>query len=288
MPQTSLVSNTNIIWDEQLTFPQPDTNDNLPASPGNPIQRFSYNQGHQLTGTTTQGEITQTNVATGGCGASFRSDAGGMVYYQLGCGGAGRYVAGMDAMQAQLDIQHAGSIQLAAAAKWPSQFRVMWLSWLMQAFTANPDERNGLLMMPTPVARWGWPDAPVGVNNRGGWGFVGDGAGQYVYRSYDRTGVSSIREQIALPAHVITEWNLFEIVMVAAQGGNAAYTEIYFNQQLIATRNWLGALLEPYAAQEYRMMPVLSGGGAGGAGGTNFTCLVCRKGRFTRAGVEIT
>lgn len=278
------------LWDEVITFPVLDPSDTLPgAAPGPPTARFVTRSGRTFISTTNTINIGNTNGTGGPAGHSFQSIGGGPPYLQLGSGGAGLQTIGLDVMAAYVDL--GSTYALAPGAEWPPLYRTTWLTWLMQGFTANPDQANGLLVMPTNQAGLGvhqWPSRAVGASNAGGFGIVGDGAGQYTYASYDRTGVLLAREVVPLPAHTITDWNKFELVITSGWGnGVNATVDLYMNGTFVLQRDWTGALLEPYAANEWRMLPVMGGGGLAGAGGTNFGGVVCKMGAYTRDGVRI-
>lgn len=284
MPIPVITQNAGIVWDFVGSFPFPRTEDIFPASIGTPVNRTSLSVGTIKTNSQYLNRKNGHINSSAAAGFALRSDTGGPAYLQLESGGAGSQILGLDAFACECDT--GSGFGLADGAQHQSQRRVWWLEWLMQSPTANLPERSGLLCIPA------WSDVvPRWIDNpatAGGWGFVGDGAGQWTYRSYNRSGPSVIRESIALPPHTMTLWNKFELVVIGERFGIPATLEIWFNGSLVATRNWTGALLENYQIQEWRYVPMM-GGGTTGAGGAacNFTSMVNRQGRYTRAGVEV-
>lgn len=287
MPFPISTQNPGIVWDHVLTFPYPRYEDTHPQSPGFPLARYGWSVGQVIRENSYMYSYMSRVNNMAAANYSLRCDTGGPTYFQLTAVAVGRGIVGMDAMRLQLDI--GTGFVLANGAEHSSDRRAYWLKWLMQSPDAAPDVRNGLIFQPANNGNnTQWVDTPVGANNSGGFGFTGDGAGQWQYASYDRTGVALLREAIALPAHNLAEWNQFELVILAERTGIPATVEIWFNQTLIGTRNWTGADLEPYAAQEWYYNPTMAGGSlAVGGGTTNFTDVVCRRGRYTRTGVEI-
>lgn len=283
MPLSTLVQTPGLVWDQVFTFPWPRYEDTHPQTPGFPLSRFAMNVGgvqrensYVWSYSTRTNNMTATNYA-------LTAPTGGPSYFQINSAGIGTGIVGLDAMRCQTDI--GTGFALAAGAEHSSDRRVWWLKWLMQSPTAAPDIRCGLVLTPANngnVTRW--------VDNaatHGGAGFTGDGAGQWQYASYNRAGPGVVREVLALPAHVLTEWNMFELLVISERPGIPASLQVWFNGALIATRNWLAALLEPYTAQEWYMLPLMGGGGVGAAGECNFMDVEMRRGRFTRIGVEV-
>lgn len=291
MPDVTVTQNPAIVYDQVLTFPFNQNDDVLPlVNPGYPQGRLLASDGAAFRNNTfTQQYSQQTNNAAA-AGFSYTPDAaGGPPYFQIGSAGLGRYIAGLDAMNAQVDTGVGRA--LTAGCQRASVHRYWWLTWWMSSdMVGGPDYRNGLLLQPGNNANnYRWPDDPVGPNNAGGFGFNGDGAGNWQYVSYDRSGILLQREAIALPAHTVADWNQFEIAIQNAQPGAPASVELLFNGVLIATRNWTGVLLEDYAALEWRFLPTMAGGNAAAAvGDCRFANIVCRKGRYTRLGLELT
>lgn len=288
MPIPVVSQNPAIEWDEILYWPDLDSNDVAPAAPGNPVQRYLKVTGDYHGLANAPREMSRTNSALNS-GFTFRADVGGLPYFRGGSGGGAvsRLNIGFDGMHALLDI--GTGFPRAAGTELASWCRVWWLKWWMADDDPNPPNRRvGLIVQPfNNAAAPAWPDEPVGGTNHGGFGFNGDGA-SWQYCSYDRAGVALARELVALPAHNVTDWNQFEIVLIGERPGIPATAEFYFNGAQLFTRNWTAGLLEPYAANEWRFMPVLGSGDPGAP--SNHVCITqveCRKGRFTRAGVEL-
>lgn len=288
MPIPTIVQNPSQQWDYVSFFPFLDPRDNLPASPALAFQRFLSSRGeyHNSSSRTQFGEIGRMNNSAA-AGWAFRANAGGPPYLQLESAGAGRQILGLDDYFAAVDT--GSGIVTATGAQLGTYYRNTWLKWLMQCPTGTPTVRTGILFCPVLQSNnHVWPDLPAGVNNTGGFGFVGDGIGQWRYASYNRVGALVLREAIALPAHNVAEWNSFEIQVINARPGIPATIEAWFNGSLVAVRNWLGADLEDYVANEWRFMPVMCGGNPLAAGAAvNITSVECRKGAYTRDGVPL-
>lgn len=287
MPDTTIVQNPAILWDEVSHFPHPRWEDILPTSPGHPWGRYGLSAG----GTLRENSFTKSYMARtnnmAAAGAFVAANPGGPTYIQVSSVGVGQGIVGLDAMRVECDVGTA--FALADGAARSSPWRVHWLTWLMQSNLANPDERCGLIYQPFLNGNnVRWPGSAFGVNCTGGFGFNGDGAGQFQYSSYSRAGGFAVREQVALPAHDILEYNQCELVIIGERFGIPATLDIYFNSVFIGNRNWTGALLESYAANEWCYLPTMGGGSAGvGGGSINIADVVCRKGRYTRDGVEV-
>ncbi len=293
MPDTVLTQNPTPVWDEVITYPVPRREDVLPqANPPLPHGRFSASVGGQIR----ENSFTREwmGATNNGVAAGYSVDTlpgGGPPYIGIGAAGIGRFILGLDAMTANIDCGNGGAIPLAPGASYASKNRSWTLRWLMRSPLAAFAQRSGLVLMPSNNrSSVRWVDEPVAGLRQGGFGFVGDGAGDWQYASYDRAGALVLRESIVLPAHTATEWNLFELWITNTRVGAPATVEILFNGQLIATRDWQGTLLEPYSAtlREYCYLPVICGGSIiAAAGGADFTEMECKKGRFTRLGLEL-
>ena len=283
MPIPVITQNPGVVWDEVYTLPLPDDSAVFPLSMASNQNGRFHSRGQVRVNSQTAGQYWA---------GSFRSIAGGVTTLEggqqfylsiLGAGGAqwGQFPASI--MSAWPDTGSGADI--ADGAEMGDFFKVWWMRWLMRSPTAAPGNHNGVCVYPINNKNdLGWPTEAVGVRNHGGFGFFGDGAGQWAYQSYDRTGISLLRETVALPAHTLTEWNMCELVLINARPGIPATLEIYFNGVFVGNRNWTGALLEDYAANEWHWLPVLGGGLSAE---TQFKQIVCRKGAFTRSGVAV-
>lgn len=288
MPIPTIIQNPTQQWDFVSYFPLLDPRDTPPLTPGLAMQKFVSTTGehHNAVSRNQFGEIARMNSAMA-AGYQLRADAGGPAYLQLESAAAGRMILGLDDYFAT--VLTGSGITLAPGVPLGTYWRNTWLKWLMQCPTGTPTTRTGLLFCPVLTANnHVWPDLPAGINNTGGFGFIGDGVGQWRYASYNRAGPLVLREAIALPAHNVLEWNSFEIQIINARPGIPATVEFWFNGGLVAVRNWLGTDLEDYAVNEWRFMPVMCGGNPLAAGAkVNITSVECRKGAYTRDGVPL-
>jgi len=289
MPDVTVTQNPAIKYDQVITFPQPAYDDVLPrANPGFPQGRFVASEGnaYRSDGYTNQ-YVAQSNRAAAAGFSYTTAPAGGPPLLAVGSGAAGKMTIALDGMAAHPDT--GSGYGLSAGCVRASVYRYWWLTWWMASdMLASFDLRNGLVLVPANNAgNIGWIDDPV--FNQGGFGFTQTAAGQWQYSSWDSAAPSTLRENIALPAHALADWNQFGITIRNATPSAPAAVEILFNGALVATRNWTGALLENYAANFWRFVPVVCGGNTAAAvGGAFFSNMVCRKGRFSRLGLELT
>ena len=295
-PMASMVGRSSMDWDQEITFPQPNSDDTLPLGVVVNDCKYLASGTHQDDRVQFNGLVGSTSATAGGLGRYEAAEgggvAGGIPIYRLAGGAPGdSYRMGLEGAAAILPVSPI-PIGLAPGASLPSASRVWYLKALIRQRLdggANPANEAGLLVVPSNAAGQNWPTGIVGANNRGGFGFVQDGANNWTYRSFDRTGVGLVRESIALPAHDINLYNQVEWVMVARRPGFQGYVECWFNNTLICTRNWTGALLEPIGGlpvadtMEWRWVP-----SAQVANQNAFLFFgVMRRGRFLRDGTEI-
>lgn len=176
---------------------------------------------------------------------------------------------------------------LGTGVSFPSHTRVMWVTVTMRLdnVVVNADNGTGFIMQPSFPAAPIWPTEPVGNGNRGGFGIVGDGAGNWTWRSFGRTASPDVLETVALPAHDPTEWHTFDFVLINVGGGRVASAEVSMDGEVVVSRNWTsGTVLDAMIAADNGIMPswrafnqlqLLIGG------------IHVRLGRFTPAGVEL-
>jgi len=287
MPISTVVPAPSIVFDQELTWPVPAANDTLSVNLGVPVNRALY-QGSALIDQSQVDSISRSNASTGA--GTFRLIAGlggvpqGFPFIRLDSPGAGYLEQGLEGFAA---IGSTNQTTLPPGLVFPSSMRVYHLSVLWRYFPVAgpiPAANYGFLMVPQNAPTHGWPLELVGAQNRGGFGLVSDGAGQWVYRSFNRAGVGLIRETVALPPHTLDAWHQFEYQILFDRPGLPASMEFWFNGNLVLTRNWQGALLEPKTAvNEYNFTPRVRVDDQG-----QF-CFVMhmKRGRFTRAGLEI-
>ncbi len=166
---------------------------------------------------------------------------------------------------------------------------------------STPDEQTGVLLaLEASGAFLGtdqWPTAPS-VTFGGGFGIVGDGAGDWLWESYDGTvPPNAVSESVALSGFYsdAEEWNQFEIEIVSAAGGRAAVCELYINGALALTRNFVddpaptGLVQFGLAAaiENYKFVPIIQVGPLVAAPTVFFGDWQFTSGRFTRAGLEL-
>lgn len=284
MPTVTIVQGPTVTWDQQMQFPYLRPNDVPPVNIASPMDRYLFSNGNAIQATLGNREFMRMNVSSGGT-AFGQVVGGGPPYMRIGSLAAGDFrIHGTDGAHGQVNTGTLGA--MAAGSELMSSTKGYWMRILMRCTVGTPGIKSGFLFMPiTNAAIWAWPDQIVGAGNRGGFGFVGDAAGQFTYRSYDRTGVALVRETIALPAHTISDWHLAEFFFFSARPGVAASVEILWDGVLVGTRNWLGALLEDYALPTEQYFCGVCGGGANSE--MHFTSMHMRSGAYDRAGVPI-
>ena len=295
-PVASMVGRSVMDWDQEITFPRPSFDETLPLVFASGDGKYLQSSQHVDAVNATNAIVGATSsTAGGGCryGAAYGVGAADSspVYQLFGNAPGDSMRICLDGLAAVLPVTTLGAAT-ASGASYPSASRVWWLKMLVRFYMdggANPANGTGVLVVPSNAMVPNWPTQLVGANNRGGFGLVQDGANNWTYRSFDRTGVGLARETIALPVHDVDDYNLAEWVIVAKRPGFQAYTEFWFNNTLICTRNWTGALLEPIGgipaadSHEWKWVPsaqVLNQNGL-------FLSGVMRAGRFLRDGTEI-
>ena len=286
-PLSTLVSAAGLTWDFVGFYPYLNPVDASPVNGwGLPGGRYAIGTGRGIDQNDYAcPDMSMVNQAMGG-DRELVSLAGGPAFLRLWANAAGYSMLGLDAFSAQIDT--GTSFNLAAGAEWSSWTRAYWLKFLIQCPDATPDGRNGVFMIPRNNDVPAWPDRNIGVNQSGGFGIYGDGAGQWTYGSFDRTGPWSAREIVALPAHVLTEWNQVDIVMIGERVGQPAEMQFWFNGALQLTRNWLGADLEPPVANEWRWVPVCEAGSVAAINSDiHIGAVECRMGRYDSQGTAV-
>ncbi|KKN26160.1 hypothetical protein LCGC14_0877610 [marine sediment metagenome] len=179
----------------------------------------------------------------------------------------------------------------------PSWRRVAWFSWSMATSAgATHNQQTGILFTPQASQQTGlqWPLGAAPACN-GGFGIVGDGAGDWDWQTWSMNGgvpPNPIIETVSLAPFITDpeDWNMFEVVLISAAGGRNASLELWINDALVLTRDWVNApALIPLGpvpgADVFRFTPIVQ---AGPATGTLWLGdWIHRMGRFTRSGREL-
>lgn len=297
MPDISVVPQTFPAYDREVNWPMPTALVGESYAWNLPLPSWQMNDSNPFVFTSdTQRNRILTSNSAGGGGVSqlqgvmnfatvtgsvgpvcrLRADAGAVNNRRYGFGGLGiPFILGGAALPPGLSL--------------PSLLRVYWLRLYLAAPAAQPQSCR-FLMCPVNDMAAGptTPDQAVGPGNAGGFGIGGDGAGQWQYQSYDRSGVNLLRETVALPAHNIQQFNAFDMVLVNGRPGNAASWDFRWNGVSFATRGYAGTDLEPLAAasEEWGYYPVVQAQGAGIQASIIFRLNV-KYGRFLPNGVEV-
>lgn len=292
MPFPVAVAASPSDWDLDIVWPDPAYDDNLFRAISFGADPFMNPAGNSWDSPAGVNNIPGTNQALGGSGGALITTdtvgtGNGIAWFDAPVAGHEREI-GLEGMHI---IGSTLNPTIAAGVQWPSPYKASWFSALVSyTAVAGPfpaANYGGLLMVPQNAIGQGWPTQPVGPNNRGGFGITSDGAGQWQYVSYNRAGVALQREAIALPAHVLTDWNLVEWFFRFDRAGFPATMDFYFNGGLIASRNWTGALLENKIGPvnfEYRFV---AHSRIDDQGVQMLGPCQLRRGRFNRDGSEI-
>ena len=285
MPIPIISQNPTPFWDFDVVFPVLKDTDVAPlAFNSGAFNREHWSTGLTATGTAGWSQLPGAHAAAGGATSAIQGGEQTFVRANASAGSPSYVRFPIGAFRAWPDTGTV-SAPLAAGAEMESLTRGWWLTWLMRCSTVNPGPKNGVIIYPVNTRNAAiWPTQIVGAANTGGFGIVGDGAGQWQYASYDRTGVALLREAVALPAHTLTDWNSCEVFITNARPGIPATVEVYFNGTLIVNRGWASGLLEDYAANEWSYVPSFAGGDSMI---TEFKAIRCRKGGFTRLGAPL-
>lgn len=121
------------------------------------------------------------------------------------------------------------------AQAWPGSFRmpehlrVFRLQWYMAAQGGSPTEQTGLQFIVSAGTVGGWV---VAAANTGGFGIVGDGAGNW--RFFTKKGAGTYLTSALVMPNAITELVKFEIQMVTADGRGAASLTLLVNDVVVA------------------------------------------------------
>lgn len=288
MPIPVITQNPGVVWSQVLEFPLLDDADILPVNIGgtNP-GRFNPSVGWPFgAANNAPEEFIDSSLAGGGATADWKPSAiaGAGLSYTLTAAAAGSQIqqplAQMKAYVDQTDGTH-----MADGCERPDIHKAYWLKWSMRSPTAAPDNNNGLQL--TPINNRNdhpWPTKAVGANNTGGFGFYGDGAGQWRFASWNRAGISLLRTATVLPVHNLAQWNTFELFITNTRPGFPATLDVWFNGVLVTSHNWQGTDLEPYAGQETNLQATWR---AGNGGTIEFMGGMLRRGKYSRAGVEL-
>lgn len=287
MPIPVITQNPEPFWSFEFVFPTLLDADNLSINLGaGGFNRYHMSKGMGRRSGSQMDDFPGGVQAAGGGVCNVGGDQ------QVFCrsradGGAGDQITiPMSVCRCYLDTGNAAA--LAAGATMVPRERYWWLQVLVRLEGGTPIQNTGLIIRPTNNRNnFPWPGNAVGATNTGGFGFVGNGAGQWQYASYNRAGINLLYEAIPCPAHVITDWNLFEIAIVNARPGIPATIEAYFNGVLVANRGWASGLLEDYAgggSNEWSYVPVLR---SSFPDVMDWKQLIVRKGPFTRLGAPL-
>lgn len=165
---------------------------------------------------------------------------------------------------------------------------------LVENIVDNPTDETGFKMLLTNAAGVGSNDPTDGAvaSQLGGLGFVGDGAGGFIYRTWEQAPAypGNILNTTALPSFVVGEWNTLEIEFIFASGARDGSVQAFLNGAQVASHGFASGDLPVY------------GTGPGGNPTTGFEPSIraegdvwvtlggfhLRMGRFTRQGLELS
>lgn len=187
----------------------------------------------------------------------------------------------------------------------PSWRRVQRFMWTLALQAGSvPDEQSGVLFVLLASGAFlstdNWPLAPS-VQFGGGFGITGNSSGSWQWQSFDGTAPPNpVTETVDLAAFINDPeaWNTFELQIISASGGRAAVCELYVNDVLAISRNWVdnpapNGLVDyglAAAIENYKFVPIVQVAVSDG-GGINSVFMgdwTFSMGRFLRDGREIT
>lgn len=282
-------------WDLWQTWPEPDGNRPLPDPITAGDTYYLTQFGIRRDGPATTIPAVETTASGGGAGGASQvaCQVGGVTYGfpwgQSSVGGVvgASRIVGMEGFHARVAVDPNNVYPLPAGASLFPVLRVWWLRVLLRwhQVAGDPTAGAGVVLMPQNGAVTGWPGNAVGANNRGGMGIVGDGAGQWVHRSFNRTGINLQRYENALPAHTLAEWNAVDFIIYSQRAGNVnAQFELWWNGSRITTRDWTGTDLEGMALNEWMWVPHVR---VDDQGAILWRCEL-RAGAYTPDGTEVS
>ena len=303
MPNITAVGAAQPAYDMVFHFPDPNSDElPLPINWTTNDANYQASRGQRYQAKNECGELYAAAHGFGGGGGtriwSDLSNAGtegvGFPTFVMESQAAGGGVS-VDLFGCRAQGDYGNVAGLGAGASWPSFYRVHHLTLNLLFRDAGglgpPTRDTGVLMMPVNADNeYGWPSNAVGNTNRGGYGFVGDGAGAWQAVSYDRGGVYSLFGSWALPAHNVEEWNTFDFVTVCGGPNRDAYVALYFNGAKVMQETFAAGGLEypgrnNVQPNEHMMVPYPK---AHDQGVLFIGPSVCRWGRFLPDGTELT
>lgn len=165
-------------------------------------------------------------------------NAGGLYCAQLGNVAAGlsaftwdTRAGGMTLILRQGEVPTAGlisSIHLRVT-------RFVWWAAVVGTGEATMSDFTGMMFAPAAAGATG---QPFGGNP--GFGFTGDGAGNWVYRSYSALAFpGNIVETVAIPGIIKGSWNMFEAEFINSAPGRDATVDFLVNGNLVVRRTWV-------------------------------------------------
>lgn len=137
---------------------------------------------------------------------------------------------------------------LAAGYRQPSWRRVQWLTMNLAMDFGTLDRNSGVLLVSGSGPQSGpiWPVAAATIWT-GGWGIVGDGAGNWNWESFGHnagfTVPGPLTESVSLAPAIsdAADWHTFDFVCISGAGGREASFELHIDSEVFLTRNWVDA-----------------------------------------------
>jgi len=289
MPDSVVVGSSFPVHDREVNWPFPSQQaGQSPPAGFNAPDHWSFDtQPFRYSNTQVIGFGSSNQVAGAGHHGIFSpAIQPGSLWAQTRCGPGDSRAYGFEGIFCPMTMEAAS---LAAGVTLPSFERVYSLKLYLFTEDAATAATTRLLLVPFINSGGSIPNRPsnlVGVNNTGGFGIAGNGAGQWQYVSYDRSGVNLLREAVALPVHNQAQINCFEAIRINARSGADASWIFRWNGEDFLTRDYTAALLEPPIAGEWGYTPMVEATSA--IQQTPNYRINCKYGRFLPTGVEVT
>ena len=171
-------------------------------------------------------------------------------------------VAAIDGMGGIAFIPQTDITDLDPSFRMPSWQRVNWLTMNLSMDAGTLDRNSGIILTRNDSVQGValWPIAPALLNN-GGFGIVGNGAGNWAWESYDNTSPppATVLESVDLASFISdpADWHTFDFVIISGAGSREAVFQLLIDGVLRIERNWVtGTTLFPLTPDTYRWQPI--------------------------------
>lgn len=171
-------------------------------------------------------------------------------------------VTAIDGMGGIAFIPQIVTVDLDPTYRMPSWQRVNWLTMNLSMDAGVLDRNSGIILTRNDSIQTGalWPSGAALFNN-GGFGIVGNGAGNWAFESFDNTSPppATVLESVDLAPFIAdpTDFHTFDFVIISGSGNRAAVFQLFIDDELRIERNWVsGITLFPMEPDVYRWQPI--------------------------------